>query len=269
MNQATTLNPARRRAGLPSDWEAAAAFAGMMLRATLRDWRTLGILLFTPAIMLVVFRVTGSDDGFDLLAFVFPAIVAMSVFFAGAPFAVRIVGWREQDVFRRLACTPAPLGRVVAAYGVTFVLIALLQSGVILLAGRFLFGIAGSASGAAWAILPLLLGAVIFVAYGGLLAGWVRKAETLNLLYIFTLFPMMFGGEVFVPAGNAPGLWQTAASWLPPALMLRLLRPLLQEGQWPDDALLLLAALTAYALLLTLLAARRMAGLARHEPHAR
>ncbi|MES2185291.1 MAG: ABC transporter permease [Pseudomonadota bacterium] len=66
--------------------------------------------------------------------------------------------------------------------------------------------------------------------------------------YYFTLFmtPMMFLSGVFFPLEQLPRVVQVVAAWLPLSNAVALVRPLFMD-RWPDDALLHLAVLAAYA----------------------
>jgi lipooligosaccharide transport system permease protein len=66
--------------------------------------------------------------------------------------------------------------------------------------------------------------------------------------YYFTLFmtPMMFLSGVFFPLEQLPRAVQVVAAWLPLSNAVALVRPLFMD-RWPDDALLHLAVLAAYA----------------------
>ncbi len=231
-------------------WKATFHFVRLMGRANLRDWRTTGVMIFTPLIMLFVFAFGASDEGGqEVLSFVFPAIVSMSVFFAGAPFATRIVTWREHKVFRRLACTPTPVGWLVAAYGAVYVGIALLQAVVVLLIGRGLLGVNLHGQGALLALGPLALTACCFAEYGALIASLVRKTETVNVVYIFTLLPMVFMGPAFTSNDRLPGALRLVGEWLPASVSIKLVRPLLETGHLPEQAALLTLVLAGYTLL--------------------
>ncbi len=70
----------------------------------------------TPVFMLTLFwLLAGSpEEGeFNMIAFMFPAIVGFGVMFSGGGQATRLLNWREQGVFQRLAATPVPLGNLV------------------------------------------------------------------------------------------------------------------------------------------------------------
>ncbi len=226
-------------------------FIRLMTRASLRDWRSTGILLFIPLLMLIVFSFSSSD----LLPSVLPGIAAMAAFFAGAPFATKMAVWRERGVFRRLACTPTPVGRLVLSYGLIYAVIALLQSALTLFAAGTLFHVDFNAFGAVLASPIFLLTAICFTAYGALMVGLVNKTETINVVYVFTLFPMMFISPIFTPNSAMPNWLQTVGEWTPPALAVALTRPLLATGRFPSQAPLFIIALTGYALVFAFLAA--------------
>ncbi len=242
-----------------SPWRAAGAFGRWMLRASLRDWRTTAVVLFTPALMLLVFRFANpaaAEGEPDLFVQFFPGVLAMGILFVGSPLATRIVSWRERGVFRRLACTPQPLGLLLLAMAAVSAALGVVQTLFILALG-WGFGAPLTWDRAALSLPFIGLGAACFTAYGVMLAGFVRKTETVNVLYVFSLLPMAFAAPVFSPGGTLPPALAAAGEWLPPALVAKLLRAALLEGRPPDGAPWLIAGLLTCTAFFSMVSVRR------------
>ncbi len=236
------------------------AFAAAMLRASLRDWRTTAAVLLTPLSMLLAFRfLSGDGEGTDLFVAFFPGIVAMGLFFVGAPLATRLVTWRERGIFRRLACTPQPLGWLLLALAAVSAGLGVVQTLLILGLGRLL-GAPLTAAGLLRGLPFILLGAACFTAYGLMLSGFARKAETVNVLYVFSLLPMVFASPLFLPSEALPPLAETVGRWLPPSLTASLLQTALLEAPLPDQAPAAVLGLLTWGLFFSMVSLWRFHG---------
>ena len=249
-----------RTAPRSTHWLAIYAFARAILWASIRNWRTTLSFLLAPLLMLVVFRYFGGDSEmgqYDMFTYLFPGIVTMTVMFAGVPLATRLVVWREQEIFRRLACTPQPLGRLVVAMMFSYLIVAISQAVLILAAGLLLFDAGVSPTGIALAFPFLLLATLCFIAYGSMLATFVSKAESATTIYTFTLMPMAFIGTLFMPPDNLPDIVQRVGKWLPTSLAADPIRAAFLDGTLPEQWGLMLAGLIGYTLVFALITSRR------------
>lgn len=224
-------------------------FAGVLFLTSVRSWQGYLTSLLTPLFMLVVFWLTGSQSNPEFIRFIFPAIVAFTVMFAGVPITQRIAEWRARGIFERLAVTPVPLGRLMLAVAGAQTVTALLQAILILLFGTLVLGIGADPGGALLSIVVLTLGAICFITFGALIAAFVERVETATTLYIFVLLPMTFLGNTFFPAEQMPALVQRLAPWLPTAMLSDMARPLLADGMLPDRWWVPLLGLVGYILL--------------------
>ena len=90
-------------------------FSIATLRASLKNVKALAATLGLPLFMLFSFWITTQGQGpgdFDLMAYMFPAIVALGVMLSGLTQATRLASWRAQGVLQRLALTPVPLANL-------------------------------------------------------------------------------------------------------------------------------------------------------------
>jgi ABC-type multidrug transport system permease subunit len=236
-----------------------AQFALALTQASLNDLRTFGIALFTPIFMLVLFWLVGrpTEPGdTDLVSFIFPAIVGLTVMLGGQAAAMRIVNWRQQGVFQRLAATPTPLGDLVLGIGLAQALVSVAQAVLVLLFGVLALGLRVDGVGAAAGVGVLALGVLVFIAFGILVASLSAKAEIANAAFMFTLLPMFFLGGGF-PAEILPEFLQAVSPWLPTTMLNSLLSPLLASGALPADPWQPALGLALYAVGFAALAAWR------------
>lgn len=228
-------------------------FAAAQLRVALRNVKGLFVSTLTPLFMLLIFWLFGDAQS---LAFIFPTVISLSVMFGGSAQAVRMISWRQQGIYRRLAVTPTPLGWLALGDAAAQVGLSVLQGVATLLFGALVLGISISGWGTAAALVVLTVTAACFIAYGALIAGFVRKPELANPIFIFTLLPLFFlGGGL--PPDQLPPLLRLVGAWSPVGAANKLLIPLLADGRLPADAGLALLALSLYTTCLALLAARK------------
>lgn len=252
-----TPTETHRPAGPASGFGPLRDFALAILRSGWNDRRGLAITLLTPVFMLMVFWFTTraqADRGTEMMEFVFPGIVSFTAMMPGLSHAMRVTTWRQHGVFRRLACTPVPPGRLMLAAAVAQWLLGLIQVAALILFGAAVLGATVSWSGTLAAMGALALGSACFIAFGLLIASRWSRAETVNIPFIFTLMPMAFLGNTFLPAELMPPAVRTIGPWLPTQMLTELTRPLMNGGGLSAGALLPVLGLVGYTLLFSLVA---------------
>ncbi len=234
--------------GLAHTWH----FAVALLRAGNKNRMNFVLGLATPFFLLIIYWLTMPDD---LLASLFPGLIGFTTMLASAPLAIRIVTWRQQGIFGRLACTPVSLGYLMLGAAGAQVVLGVVQAIVLVVFGVFVVGLPVNGLGALAAIAVLVLGSACFITYAALIASVSKRAETANSLFIFTTLPMFFlGGSM--PAQVLPPWMDRIGAWLPFTLFNDLLGSLLTNGTLPANALLSVGGLVAYTLVFGCGAAR-------------
>ncbi|GAB4579804.1 MAG: hypothetical protein Fur0022_25430 [Anaerolineales bacterium] len=234
-------------------------FARALLVGHLRDRKTFLISILTPVFMLTLFWLlagTPKEGEFDLIGFMFPAIVGFGVMFIGGSQATRLLTWREQGVFQRLAATPVPLGNLVIGAALAQTITGAVQGALIMLFGIAVIRIPVDGIGALLAILIMVLGGACFIALGSLIATFAPKADIANQIYTFTILPMFFFGGGF-PPDILPAFIQQLSPWLPTTMFTELIRPLLADGALPQGSWVNFAGLVGLTVVFATLAARR------------
>jgi ABC-2 type transport system permease protein len=146
------------------------------------------------------------------------ALLWLGVFGTAQPFAAQ----REAQVFRRLSVTPLSRAAVLAAEVGWRVTVGLLQTALFLLVGYFAFGV-GVLD---W--LPflgaVLLGTLVFVSLGYVLAGIGRSMEsTMGIAQLINFPMMMLSGSIF-SAEMLPSFFQPIVNAMPLTYLSDLLR---------------------------------------------
>jgi len=196
------------------------------------------------------------DESLEAIQFVTPGLlgwaIAMSASFGVAS---TLQGWRTSKLLRRLQLSPAPTGSVVAARVVTSIGIALVQMLIFIGLGIAAFGL--QLTGSWWMAVPLLVcGTLSFIAIG-MLAGALAKTEegAVNMAN-FIVLPMAFLSGSFFPLDAAPGWLQAISQALPLRHLNDAMLDVMVRGQGPATALVPMAILLGFALVVGVVAAR-------------
>jgi ABC-2 type transport system permease protein len=207
-----------------------------------------------PRFDMVAERV--EDDSLRTIQFVTPGLlgwaVAMSASFGAA---ATLQGWRQSKLLRRLQLAPVSTRTVVAARVAVTVSIALVQMAIFIGLGASVFGL--TLTGSWWMAVPLLVvGTLCFMALG-LLAGAITKTQegAVNAAN-FMVLPMAFLSGSFFPLDGAPGWLQAVSKALPLRHLNDGMLDVMVRGEGPSAALVPMAILAAFAVVVTLLAAR-------------
>jgi ABC-2 type transport system permease protein len=147
-------------------------------------------------------------------AYFVPSILAMALMQLGIFASIPLVGQREKLILKRLNATPLPRATLVASNVFMRLLIALLQTVIIVAIGAALFGVTIIGSVALTAVL-VVLGAMTFLAIGYVIASYARTEDTANALTSIVQFPLMFLSGIFIPIQVMPDWLRPVAAVMP------------------------------------------------------
>ena len=228
------------------------AHAGWEARLLLRNGEQLLLTIIIPVGLLLGLALTGllpDAYGDDRLAKAVATVLTVSVLSSAFTSLAIATGFeRRSGALRFLATTP--LGRVDLLAGkslATAAVTCLSTLAVLVAAGAIGWR---PQAGAAWAVVPLLVGTASLAACGFALAGLMRAEAVLAVANGAFLVLLMFGG-VIVPADALPGPLSEIAPWLPSGALAQSLTEALVDGSVPSAGplLILLAWLAGAALL--------------------
>lgn len=196
------------------------------------------------------------DDSLSTIQFVTPGLlgwaVAMSAAFGAA---ATLQGWRQSKLLRRLQLAPVSTRTVVGARVTVTLAIALVQMAIFIGLGAAAFGL--TLTGSWWMSIPLLVvGTLCFMALGLLAGAITRTTEGAVNAANFIVLPMAFLSGSFFPLDAAPGWLQGISNALPLKHLNEGMLDVMVRGAGPSAALLPLAILAAFAVVVTLVAAR-------------
>jgi ABC-2 type transport system permease protein len=196
------------------------------------------------------------DDSLTTIQFVTPGLlgwaVAMSAAFGAA---ATLQGWRQSKLLRRLQLAPVSTRTIVAARVAVTLAIALGQLAIFLGLGAAAFGL--TLTGSWWMAIPIVVVATLCFMAIGLLAGAIAKSTegAVNMANFFVL-PMAFLSGSFFPLDAAPTWLQRMSEVLPLKHFNEGMLDVMVRGEGPSAALLPIGILAAFAVVVTLLAAR-------------
>jgi ABC-2 type transport system permease protein len=147
-------------------------------------------------------------------AYFVPSILAMALMQLGVFAAIPLVAQREKLILKRLSATPLNRATLVGSNVVMRLIIAVVQSVLIVGIGAALFGVTIVGNILLVAAL-IVLGALTFLAIGYVIASYARTEETANALTSVVQFPLMFLSGIFFPVEFMPDWLQPVAAALP------------------------------------------------------
>lgn len=196
------------------------------------------------------------DDSLSSIQFYTPGLMGWAIA-SGATFgaATNLVVWRKNGLLRRLRLAPIPTGAVVLARIAVSIAIATVQAAIFLGVGMALFDLQLTGS---WPmIIPLLVaGTLAFMAIG-LLAGSVSRSEEAAVgIANFVVLPMAFLSGSFFPLDGAPAWVRGVGNALPLKHLNDGMLATMVRGEGPSSALLPIAILLGFAIVVTAIASR-------------
>jgi ABC-2 type transport system permease protein len=172
---------------------------------------------------------TVQTENLNFISYFVPSILALSIMQVGVFAAVPLVADREKGILKRLSATPLRRWQLVGSNTVMRLLIALVQTLIIVGVGVAVFGVEVSGSLLLTAGF-VALGAVSFLALGYVLASFTRTEEAANGITQVVQFPMMFLSGVFFPIEAMPQFLQSVARLIPLTYLADALRQVMVGG---------------------------------------
>jgi ABC-2 type transport system permease protein len=162
-------------------------------------------------------------------AYFVPSILAMALMQLGVFASIPLVSQREKQILKRLAATPLSRVTFVSSNVAMRLLIAAIQTVLIVSIGAMLFGV--TIVGSVLVVIGFItLGALTFLAVGYIIASWARTEESANAMTSVVQFPLMFLSGIFFPISFMPGWLQPVASVLPLTYLADALRQTMVGG---------------------------------------
>jgi ABC-2 type transport system permease protein len=172
---------------------------------------------------------TIQTNDFNYLSYLIPSILGMSLMQGGVFAAVPLVADREKLILKRLGATPLRRWQLVGSNVLVRLLIALVQTLIIIGVGTAVFGLETTGRWVAAAAF-VVLGSLTFIAIGYVIASFTRTEEAANGVTQVVQLPMMFLSGIFFPIATMGDVLQGIARFLPLTYLADALRQVMVDG---------------------------------------
>ena len=180
-----------------------------------------------PAVQPAFQTIQTSDLTF--ISYLVPSILGMSLMQLGIFSAIPLVADRQKLILKRLQATPLRRWQLVGSNVLMRLIIAVVQTAVIVGVGATFFNVQISGN---WLLIGLLvvLGSLAFIALGYVIASFASSEESANGMTSVVQFPLMFLSGTFFPIDSMPDVLRTVARALPLTYLGDALRQVMVGG---------------------------------------
>ena len=224
------------------------------VRLFLRERGPLFWIIAFPTILVVILGLIPSFrepveefGGQNVIGLYVPIAVLMAMVFAAiTALPLVIVGYREQQILRRIATTPARpahlLGAQYVIHGVTVAVSAVL----VLLVGRLAYDVSLPAQPLGY-VLVMALAFAALLSLGGIIAGLASTTRLATTLGMVLFFPLIFTAGVYLPVQAMPGILGRIVEFTPLGAAA-VAMDATTLGEWPATGHLIVLAAWAIGL---------------------
>jgi ABC-2 type transport system permease protein len=191
------------------------------LLAFLRNRQARFFTLVLPILFLVIFvSVFGNDkigpQNVKASTYYVPGLSALGVI-AGSfvNLVISITAQREAGILKRRRSTPVPAWVLIAGRALVAIVVALGVMTVLLLIGRFAYGVRLPSHTLPGVVLTGIVGAVAFCCLGYALSTAIRSADSAQPMVQAIMLPLYFISGVFIPNVNLPHWLRDIAKFFP------------------------------------------------------
>lgn len=209
----------------------------------------------TPPALAVATRPLQAEDDLTAAAYFVPSILAMALMQLGVFAAIPLVSQREKLILKRLSATPLSRATLVTSNVLMRLVIAIVQTLLIIGIGMQFFGVSIIGNLAIVAGI-IILGALTFLALGYVIASYARTEESANALTSVAQFPLMFLSGIFFPIEYMPEWLQPVAAIMPLTYLGDALRQTMVGGSAYAPLGVDVVVLSAWLAVCTLISAR-------------
>ena len=163
--------------------------------------------------------------------FLLPGFVGMGVMMYSLTGMASIVAlYRQQKIFKRILTTPLRVRSFFIAQIIAYLLLSIVQAGIILAAGVFLFN--GHVYGNIFGIFILVIFAnTIFLNIGFIIGALAKRVEAASGFSNAVSIPMMFFSGTFFSTDGLPGIMPDIVKYLPLTPLITAMRGISVDAQ--------------------------------------
>ncbi|MBF6604032.1 MAG: ABC transporter permease [Chloroflexi bacterium] len=181
-----------------------------------------------PPIVEPVVRSVQTQD-LNGISYLVPSILGMALMQLGVFAAIPLVADREKKILKRLSATPLRRWQLVGSNVLMRLLIAIVQTLIIVGVGSQVFGLQIAGNLAVLGGL-VILGALAFISLGYVIASFAPSEDAANGMTSIVQFPLMFLSGTFFVIDQMPGPLQLVARFLPLTYLSDALRQVMVNG---------------------------------------
>ena len=187
----------------------------------LRNRQARFFTLVLPILFLVIFvSVFGNDkvgpEHVKASTYYVPGLAALGVIAASfVNLVISITALREAGVLKRRRSTPVPAWVLIAGRALTAIVVALAVMTVLLLIGRFAYGVRLPAETLPGVAVTAVVGAIAFCCLGYALSTAIRSADAAQPMVQAIMLPLYFISGVFIPNISLPRWLRDVAKVFP------------------------------------------------------
>ena len=198
---------------------------------------------------------TIQTENLTFISYLVPSILGMALMQLGVFAALPLVADREKLILKRLSATPLRRWQLVGSNVVMRLLIAIVQTLIIVGVGAFAFDVQIAGNPIVIGAL-ILVGSISFIALGYVVASFAPTEEAANGMASIVQFPLMFLSGTFFPIDAMPPALQGVARALPLTYLSDGLRQTMVGGTPFSPLWLCFAVLIAFLAICFLISAR-------------
>ena len=214
-----------------------------------------------PVLLMLIYGAVMSQ----YMDYMTPGVIVLNALSFGlVSSSTMMLEMREKSVLRRLQASPLPAGQLIGSYLLVNLLIGILQSTLIIIAGVLLYKVPVSGLSLALAYPMILAGLLAFMALGGIISGVAAKAGTATAVGMTIYSSLMFISDMVFPLDMLPNWLRNVVPYLPAYPVVQLVRSALLDAALDPKWIAHLLLLATYGIGATLIAAK----LFRWEPKA-
>jgi ABC-2 type transport system permease protein len=217
-----------RKAAAPAEPATPHGTAGLVLhqarydiRGFLRNRQARFFTLVLPLLFLVIFvSVFGNhtirSTGVKASTYYVPGISALAIIAASfVNLVISITAQREAGILKRRRATPVPAWVLIAGRTLTAMSVSLVVMTVLLLVGRFAYGVHLPTSTIPGVALTGVVGSATFCVLGYALSTAIGSADSAQPMVQAIMLPLYFISGVFIPNVNLPSWLRHVAEFFP------------------------------------------------------
>jgi ABC-2 type transport system permease protein len=219
--RAETAAPRRAEAGQRRPLHLVLHQARFELLSFMRNRQSRFFTLILPILFLVIFvSVFGNHrvgpEQVKASTYYVPGLSALAVI-AGSfvNLVISITAQREAGVLKRRRATPVPAWVLIAGRALTAIVVSLGVMTVLLLIGRFAYGVRLPAGTLPGVVITAVAGAVTFCCLGYALSTAIASADAAQPMVQAIMLPLYFISGVFIPNVNLPAWLRDVAEAFP------------------------------------------------------